>query len=136
MTDKRVEKNKELVLKAMTGVFIHRDLSVFEKYFAKNYIQHNTYIAPFREGLRDLAAKLPPDFTYEPGMIIGEGDLVMIHGRYAPHGPFAKPVIAVDIFRITDGLLVEHWDVLQEEVPATLTVSKNEMFTNPQISIR
>jgi predicted SnoaL-like aldol condensation-catalyzing enzyme len=61
-------------------------------------------------------------------MIIGEGDLVMIHGRYSAHGPFKKPVIAVDIFR------TEHWDVLEEEVPAAQTVSGNEMFTNPQTS--
>jgi predicted SnoaL-like aldol condensation-catalyzing enzyme len=136
MADPNVDKNKELVLKAMTGVFIHRDLRVFEKYWAEDYIQHNHYIQPFRKGLRELAAKLPPDFTYQPGMIIGEGDIVMIHGRYAAHGPFTKPVIAVDIFRIADGLLVEHWDVLQEEVPAAFTASKNEMFTNPQISTR
>lgn len=65
-------------------------------------------------------------------MIIGEGDLVMLHGRYAGHGPFAKPVIAVDIFRIENGLLVEHWDVRQDEVPREKTVSGNDMFTNPQ----
>ena len=39
-----------------------------------------------------------------------------------------KPLIAVDIFRIKDGKLAEHWDVLQEEVPAALTASKNPMF--------
>jgi predicted SnoaL-like aldol condensation-catalyzing enzyme len=76
---------------------------------------------------------LPTNFSYEPGMIIGEGNLVMIHGRYSAHGPFEKPVIAVDIFRIENGLLTEHWDVLEEEVPAASTVSGNEMFTNPQM---
>ncbi len=133
MIDPNVKKNKELVLQAMTDVFVRRDLSAFERYWAEDYIQHNHYIPPFRKGLRELASQLPPGFTYEPGMIVGEGDIVMIHGRYSAHGPFKKPAIAVDIFRIANGLLVEHWDVLEEEVPAELTVSKNEMFTNPQI---
>jgi predicted SnoaL-like aldol condensation-catalyzing enzyme len=132
MADPKVERNKELVLQAMTSVFIKRDLSAFEKYWAEDYIQHNCYIPPFRKGLRELAASLPSEVTYEPGMIIGEGDLVMIHGRYSPHGPFNKPAIAVDIFRIANGLLVEHWDVLMEEVPVALTKSGNAMFTNPQ----
>jgi predicted SnoaL-like aldol condensation-catalyzing enzyme len=95
--------NKALVLKAMKGVFIDRDMSLFEKYWAEDYVQHNHYIPPFRKGLRDLASALPSGFTYEPGMIIGEGDLVMIHGRYSAHGPFSKPVIAVDIFRVANG---------------------------------
>jgi len=133
MADSNVEANKKLVLKAMTGVFVDQDRSVFEKYWAEDYIQHNHYIPPFRQGLRDLASKLPKEFTYEPGMILGDGDLVMIHGRYAAHGPFTRPVIAVDIFRIANGLLVEHWDVLQEEVPAALSASGNAMFTNPQL---
>ena len=132
MSDTDVQSNKALVLTAMKAVFVNRDLSAFDKYWAEDYIQHNHYIPPFREGLRELAANVPADFTYEPGMIIGEGDLVMIHGRYSAHGPFNKPVIAVDIFRIENGLLAEHWDVLEEEVPAAQTASGNEMFTNPQ----
>src|SRR5262245_54118125 len=55
-----------------------------------------------------------PGLTYEPGMAVVEGDLVMVHGRYVGWGP--KPMVAVDIFRVKDGRVVEHWDVLQEEV--------------------
>ena len=58
---------------------------------------------------------MPATFTYEPGMVVAEGDLVMIHGRYSGWRP--KPMIAVDIFRVKDGKLVEHWDVLQEKCP-------------------
>jgi predicted SnoaL-like aldol condensation-catalyzing enzyme len=133
MSDTNIQLNKELVSTAMKAVFVNRDLTAFEKYWAEDYIQHNHYIPPFRKGLRDLAVNLPANFSYEPGMIIGEGNLVMIHGRYSAHGPFEKPVIAVDIFRIENGLLTEHWDVLEEEVPAASSVSGNEMFTNPQM---
>ena len=65
--------------------------------------------------------------TYELGMAVADGDLVMVHGRYTGWGP--KPMVAVDIFRVEDGKVVEHWDVLQEEVPAASTASGNAMFT-------
>ena len=62
-------------------------------------------------------------------MIVEDGEIVMIHGRYV--GWAAKPLVAVDIFRVRDGKLVEHWDVMQEEVPASETASGNPMFTAP-----
>jgi predicted SnoaL-like aldol condensation-catalyzing enzyme len=65
-------------------------------------------------------------------MIVGEGDYVVIHGRYSGHQPV--PQIIVDIFRLKDGLLVEHWDVIQNEVSSGLTKSGNAQFTNPQQS--
>jgi len=127
-----VAKNKAIVLSALIGAFAEHDLSVFDRYWAEDYIQHNTFIPPFREGLRNLVAQLPPDSSYEPGMIIGEGDYVVIHGRYSGHHPV--PQIIIDIFRLKDGLLVEHWDVIQEEVSPSLTTSGNAQFTNPQHS--
>ena len=62
-------------------------------------------------------------------MATASGDLVMVHGRYTGWGP--KPLMAVDIFRVKDGKVVEHWDVMQEEVPADQTTSGNPMFTAP-----
>ena len=73
-----------------------------------------------------MLTALPAAFKYEPGMIVAEGDLVMVHGRYT--GWAEKPMVAVDIFKVVDGILVEHWDVLQEEVPASATKSGNPMF--------
>jgi len=49
--------------------------------------------------------------------------------RYTGWGP--KPMIAVDIFRVTDGKVAEHWGVMQEEVPAAQTASGNPMFSSP-----
>jgi hypothetical protein len=75
-----------------------------------------------------LIASLGKDFSYEPGMALAEGDLVMVHGRYVGWG--RKPMIAVDIFRVADGKVAEHWDVMQEEVPAAATASGNPMFSS------
>ena len=122
------ESNKALVLEAMTGVFIRRDPSVVERHFAPDYTQHNPSIPNGPEAIPGLIAALGKDFRYEPGMIVSEGDLVMIHGRYTGWAPI--PMVAVDIFRIANGKLAEHWDVMQEEVPASQTKSGNAMFTN------
>ena len=62
-------------------------------------------------------------------MAVADGDLVMVHGRYTGWGP--KPMVAVDIFRVTDGKVVEHWDVMQEEVSTADTASGHAMFTQP-----
>lgn len=58
--------------------------------------------------------------------MVAEGDLVAIHGRI--HGWAAKPQVVVDIFRIEDGKLAEHWDVLQDEVPAAAGLGGVSMF--------
>ncbi len=117
--------NTELVRTAITEVFINKDLSALERYWSENYIQHNPQVGNGRDALKGLMAMVP-DLKCELGAITEGGDLVMVHTRYTGFGP--KPMVAVDIFRVKDGKLAEHWDVLQEEVPAGQTASKNPMF--------
>ena len=121
-----MEDIKQIALRALTGAFIDRDPTVVKRYFAPDYIQHNPAIPNGPAAIAAFIAGLNKDFSYEPGMAVAEGDLVMVHGRYVGFGP--KPMIAVDIFRVANGKLAEHWDVLQEEVPAAMTASKNPMF--------
>ena len=118
--------NKSLVEKAMTELFVNRDVTAPERYWAEKYVQHNPSMGNGREDIIGAVKQLPPNFKYEIGNAVAEGDLVMVHGRYLGFGP--KPLVAVDIFRITDGKIAEHWDVLQEEVPAAQTKSGNPMF--------
>lgn len=122
--------NKALAIEAITGAFIKRDVTILEKLFGDDYIQHNPTIPNGRGSIPAVIRALPADFRYEMGLVVAEGEYVMIHGRYTGWAP--KPVVAVDIFRIVDGKLVEHWDVMQEEVPAEKTVSGNAMFTSPK----
>jgi predicted SnoaL-like aldol condensation-catalyzing enzyme len=121
--------NKEIVLEVLKRSFIDRDPTVVEQYFGTNYKQHNPSIP---DGPSAIAGMIPTlgALTYEPGMAVAEGDLVMVHGRYTGWGP--KPMVAVDIFRVQDGKVVEHWDVMQEEVSAAKTASGNSMFTKPE----
>jgi predicted SnoaL-like aldol condensation-catalyzing enzyme len=120
--------NKEIVVAGMNGLFMKRDISVLDKYWVPNYIQHNPAVPNGTAVLKGWIGSLPPEFKYEIGMVVAEGDLVMMHGRYTGMGP--KVMVGVDIFRLENGKIVEHWDILQEEV--TKTASGNAMFTNPQ----
>ena len=125
-TSDKTEANKALVIAAITGVFVNRDPTVLDRLFSPDYRQHNPQIPDGPGAIKGLMANLAKDFKYEPGLVAAEGDLVMVHGRYTGWAP--KPLVAVDIFRVSDGKVVEHWDVMQEEVPAAQTANGNGMF--------
>jgi len=125
-TSNKTEVNKAVVLGALTGVFVDRDPTVVDRLFSPNYRQHNPQIPNGPAAIKALMGSLTKDFTYQPGFVVAEGDLVMVHGRYVGWGP--KPMVAVDIFRVVDGKVAEHWDVLQEEVPAAQSANGNAMF--------
>ena len=120
------KSNKEIALEVLKRAFVDRDPTVVAEYFGANYKQHNPVIP---DGPSAIAGMIPTltGLTYEAGMAVADGDLVMVHGRYTGWGP--KPMVAVDIFRVKDGKVIEHWDVMQEEVPPTETKSGNAMFT-------
>src|SRR6187200_705532 len=81
--DKIEEKNKTLVLEAFDTLFNQRDYVAAERYWSPNYIQHSAHIEPGREGLFNLIKSIPPTLKYEPGTIVADGDLVIVHGRFS-----------------------------------------------------
>jgi predicted SnoaL-like aldol condensation-catalyzing enzyme len=107
-------KNKALVLEAFDTLFNRRDYAAAQRFWSPGYIQHSAHIAPGREGLFDLVRSLPPTLKYEPGVMVADGDFVIVHGRFSGFGAPAN-WIAADILRVQDGILVEHWDVIQDE---------------------
>ena len=121
------EKNKDLVLKAFDTLFNKRDYAAAERYWSPNYIQHSAHIKPGRDGLFRLIKIIPPTLKYEPGTIVAEKDFVIVHGRFSGIG---LPVnwIAADIVRIKDDVLVEHWDVIEDEVTQEQSKSGRPMF--------
>ena len=120
-------KNKVLVLEAFDTLFNKRDYAAAERYWSPNYIQHSAHIAPGREGLFALIKSLPATLKYESGTIVAEGEFVIVHGRFSN---FGLPVnwVAADILRITDGVLLEHWDVIQDEATKEQSKSGLPMF--------
>jgi predicted SnoaL-like aldol condensation-catalyzing enzyme len=127
MTQSIQERNKQLVLEAFDTLFNKRDYAAAEKFWSPQYIQHSAHIAPGREGLFDLVKSTPPTLRYEHGLILAEGEWVMVHGRFSAFGHTAN-WIAVDIVRVQDGVLAEHWDVLQDEATEEQSKSKRPMF--------
>jgi len=131
------QKNKELVLKAFDTLFNKRDYAAAERYWSPNYIQHSAHIEPGREGLFNLIKSMPPTLKYESREIVAEKDFVIVHGRFSG---FGQPVnwIAADIVRIKDGVLVEHWDVIQDEATEGQSKSGAPMFgkTFPRYEMR
>jgi predicted SnoaL-like aldol condensation-catalyzing enzyme len=121
------EKNKTLVIKAFDTLFNKRDYAAAQNFWSPHYIQHSAHIAPGREGLFDLIKSLPPTLKYEAGTIVAEGDFVIVHGRFSGFGASVN-WIAADIVRVQDGILVEHWDVIEDEATEAQSKSGAPMF--------
>ena len=127
MSDLNAKKNKAIVLEAFDALFNKRDYTAAEQFWSPNYIQHSAHIEPGRDGLFNLVKATPRSLKYEPGVILAEDDYVIVHGRFSNIG---LPVnwIAADVVRLKHGILVEHWDVIQDEATSQQSKSGNPMF--------
>ena len=121
------EKNKAIVLEAIDTLFNKRDYTAAERFWSPEYIQHSAHIEPGRDGLFNLVKAAPPSLKYEPGVILAEGDYVIVHGRISNIGLPANWITA-DIVRLKNGIILEHWDVLQDEATEQQSKSGNPMF--------
>ena len=119
MSETIESKNKAFVLEAFDTLFNKRDYEAAERYWSPNYIQHSAHIPPGRDGLFNLVKSIPPTLRYESGTIVAEGD-----------SGLGLPLnwIVADIVRMKDGILVEHWDVIQDEVTRESSKSGLPMF--------
>jgi len=127
MQDTLALENKKLIGAFVNDVFVKRNLSELDRYMRSDYIQHNPMskqgMDGFRKFLKDWFDAVP-NWNYTLKKIVAEGDQVWIYGTYA--GTLKKPWMgaspsprgqkyaydAVDIFRIHDHMIAEHWDVM------------------------
>ena len=123
MSEFTPQRNKAFVLEAFDTLFNKKDFVAAEKFWSSNYIQHSAHIPPGRDGLFGLVKRVPPEMKYENSLIMAEGDMLMLHGLGLPAN-----WIVVDIVRMENGLLAEHWDVIQDEVTREKSVSGLPMF--------
>jgi predicted SnoaL-like aldol condensation-catalyzing enzyme len=114
-------------LKAIDTLFHKRDYAAAERFWSPAYIQHSAAIAPGREGLFEFVKAAPRELHYENVLIVADGDYVMLHSRISG---MARPVnwVVVDIVRIENGLIAEHWDVIQDEATRESSKSGRPMF--------
>ena len=130
------EQNKAIVLEAFDTLFNKHDVAAAERFWSPDYIQHSAHIPAGREGLFTLVRSVPDTMRYENQLIVAEGDYVMLHGRFSGIGRPSDWIVA-DIVRLKDGILQEHWDVIQDEATEEQSKSKAPMFGNtfPEVSV-
>jgi predicted SnoaL-like aldol condensation-catalyzing enzyme len=109
--------SKSAVVAATDNLFGQHDGAAVDRSFSPAYIQHNPGFPNGLEPLRGLAGMKA--LKYERARVIAEGDLVVTHSVYTGFGP--APMAAFDVFRVENGKIVEHWDVLQPVVAKTVS---------------
>ena len=130
MNKTQEEKNQAVVLEAFDTLFNKRDYAVALNFCSPNYIQHSVHIAHSGRNavFFDLVKKIPVNLHYESQLIPAKGDFVMLHGRFSGLGEGRPNWIVVDIVRIDNGILAEHWDVIQDEATKETSASGLPMF--------
>lgn len=134
ITEEQEEANKRLVINAYDGVFNGRQLGLLDRFWAgEDFIQHNPQIANGTEALKEIFDEIFPEGSFmKLHHAIADGDLVFTHSQGLMPGDDENNeftgIALGDLFRVVDGKIVEHWDVIQP-VPAT-TASGNSMFSD------
>ena len=120
------QENKAIVVEAFDTLFNQRDTQKAQRFWSPDYIQHSAHVPAGRDGLFGTISNAP-DLRYEHQLAVAEGDYVMIHGRFSHIGRPANWIV-VDICRLQDGVLIEHWDVIQDEVGQAASAGGRPMF--------
>lgn len=109
--------SKALVMEALNEALVKGNPDVVPQYWAQNYIQHNPDFANGLEAQQDVIKFVSGSESFEAEYVrvIADDDIVAVHARYLGFGP--KATIGFDVFRVEDGLIVEHWDNLIQEQP-------------------
>ncbi|MEN0086936.1 MAG: nuclear transport factor 2 family protein [Pseudomonadota bacterium] len=108
-------QSKALVLEALNATLLAGNPEAVEQYFLPDYVQHNPMFPDGIEGQKGVVAFISgtENFSADYVRVIADDDIVAIHARYEGFGPTAT--IGFDVFRVENGLLVEHWDNLIPE---------------------
>ena len=122
------ESNKKIVLAFYDAALVKKDADAAVSYLGDRYVQHNPLAPDGPEGLRGLIKFLKERFpmrTSDIKRVLADGDLVILH-VHAKANPEDRGNAIVDIFRLENGKIVEHWDVIQA-VPEK-AANNNTMF--------
>lgn len=123
---RKEEANRKLVVEFYEKVFIHHDVESGIEVLAESYIQHNPVVPNGKQGFASFFEKLFKEYPEGAARIIrvaADGDFVWVNAHLTTN-PEDRGFLVVDMFRVEDGMLVEHWDVMQN-MPET---SLNPMF--------
>lgn len=120
---KKVEQsqNKPVAVHAMNTFFKDYSAKDIKKYFAKDYIQHNPHVPTGIEPVLAFAPELKKaGTTAKTHRIFQDGEFVVMHNTYDNAQAFgSKQAVSIDIFRVANGKVAEHWDALNPLVEKT-----------------
>ena len=110
------QANLDLVLAMFAQVLNPMDSEAVDRFIAPDYIQHSQLAEPGREALKrflDMIRKQTPEAVHDVKRAFVDGDHVIVH-YHVRRWPGDKGWAVIDIFRVENGLIAEHWDVLQD----------------------
>jgi len=110
-----LEQNKKIVVDFYEKAINQKDFEAASKHFGPRYTQHNPVAADGPEGLKAFLQFLKekfPSSKSEIKRVFADGDYVILH-VHAVREPGARGSAIVDIFKLENGKIVEHWDVVQ-----------------------
>jgi predicted SnoaL-like aldol condensation-catalyzing enzyme len=113
--DAKEEANKKLVVEFYDKAINQKDFEAASRYFGNRYVQHNPNAPDGIEGFKTFLGFLREKFPQaksEIKRVFAEGDYVILH-VHAVRNPGERGSAIVDIFKLEDGKIVEHWDVVQ-----------------------
>jgi predicted SnoaL-like aldol condensation-catalyzing enzyme len=122
-------ENKKIVTHFYDQLFSHGNLDVIDEHVGTTYTNHNPQGVDGRDGLKRFITFFRstfPDLQKITHRVLAEGDLVLLHSESLT-APDATANVVVDIYRVEDGKVVEHWDVIQA-VPKE-TVGGHDLFS-------
>jgi len=122
------EANRTLVLRFYDEFFNRHDVYGAARYLAEDYRQHNPSVPDGRAPVLAYFSQFFQENPQSRARVVRsatDGDLVYLH-IHSTNGPEDRGVAVVDIFHVRDGLIIEHWDVIQP-VPAE-SANANTMF--------
>ena len=126
--DERLERNKRFVAEFYDIIINQKDYEKAKAYMGPNYRQHNPLVKDNPEGLHEFIDFLRTNAPQAHSEIIrcfAEGDYVILH-VHSIRQPGTRGRAIIEIFRLENGLIDEHWDVIQE-IPAD-SANPNGMF--------
>jgi predicted SnoaL-like aldol condensation-catalyzing enzyme len=115
MVHERQEANKAMVLAFYEKIVNQRDFEGARGYVGSYYKQHRADVADGLDGLRDFmerSKQATPELHAEIKRVLADGDFVVLHS-HVTRSRGDRGSKHVDIFRLADGKVVEHWDIDQ-----------------------
>lgn len=126
----KTDVNKAFVKSYVENILLGKNPGLLASYFdGVNYIQHSPHIADGLSGLHAALQALEEkniEFQYtHVHQVIGQGDFVLAVSEGLFNG---QPTAFYDLFRVEDGKIAEHWDVIESILPAEKRKNSNSRF--------